>query len=145
MVVFSKRVRKVTFNVKRIYRKWVNKLLLYLQGSTGAISSPSWVANFFIMIAPGRTLLETDTVTYFFTKSPEKVLLIIRRQRENSVSPTGCFNTALSIRLGGQLRMRAARSYPHAFCNRSRHLETEERHLTIDYSRACQFPVSMTY
>lgn len=39
--------------------------------STGAISGPSWGASIFMVMAPGNTLLDTDTVAIYFTITPK--------------------------------------------------------------------------
>lgn len=80
------------------------------------MSGPSWGASIFIVMAPGRTLLDTDTLANFRPNDTPKSPFVQRtdKLRENfgRAQQAVVSTSALSIRVR---RMRGAAFYPHAF------------------------------
>lgn len=90
----------------------------------------SYRASNFIVMAPGRTLLETDTLLPFFTFVPRQVILFIQLLIKTRFSDRRTACCLLHYRSDSVQRMRITISRPHAFWS-GRHFEADVRHVTF--------------
>lgn len=74
------------------------------------MSGPSWGASIFMVIAPGRTLLDTDTLTLWYKQKLENSLLSLKLTRKMRFTQQAVVCTALSIVFEEYPRRRLRRS-----------------------------------